>query len=123
MQVNLLNILYGCMFAGMVLYMVKDVRDQWKYDPTRCTPMRRFFRCAALALFYLLPFLLALVVPRGYGLHAFIAGILLSILPIYYIMKPLWAVRPSESLLRKRYGIKSRRKPPMPLSDSGEKEG
>lgn len=133
MRVNLLHILYGCILTGMLLYMFKDVRDLWKMNPTGAKPARRFVRCALLTFFYLLPFIAALVVPYGYGLHAFIAGCLVSALPIYYIMRPLWAIRPSESMLRKRYGIRQRRRTPPPVAaenatspattESGTKQG
>ena len=106
MKVNLLNILFFCVLVGMIIYMVKDVRDAWKLSPKKFGPGVRFIRCVLLAFFYVFPFLLTIVAPFGYGLYAFILGVVISALPIYFIMKPVWAVRPFERLLRKRYGIK-----------------
>lgn len=116
MRVNLLNILFFCVLIGMILYMVKDVRDAWKLSPKKFGPGVRFIRCALLAFFYVLPFILTIIAPFGYGFHAFILGIIIAVLPIYFIMKPVWAVRPFESLLRKRYHIKQaprKRKQPV----------
>lgn len=105
-KANLLNILFFCVFLGMILYMIKDVRDAWKLSPKKFGPGVRLIRCVLLAFFYVFPFILTIVAPLGYGLYAFILGVVIAALPIYFIMKPVWAVRPFESLLRKRYGIK-----------------